>query len=103
MSKDADSKQYRVIVDPSAYDRLFHHVMFLAEVSVEAAEELRQTIIADIRSLATMPHRNPTYTNQFLTATHYRWMLSGKRYKIIYRVEGDAVYIDNIKDCREAD
>ena len=94
---------YDVIVDPAANDRMFEHFEFLARVSETAAEKLLDELIKDMRSLEKMPYRNPVYDRPYLISGKYRYMMSGDRYRIVYQIEGNIVFVDDIQDCRQDD
>ena len=94
---------YQVVVDAAANDRMAEHLELLARVSENAASGLLDELLADIKSLSTSPLRNPMYERPYLPSGKYRYMISGKRYRIVYQVEGDAVYVDDIQDCRQDD
>ena len=94
---------YEVIVAPAAGDKMYEHFEFLARVSDTAAEKLLNVFMKDIRSLERMPHRNPVYDRPYIQVGKYRYMLSYGRYRIVYQIEGNTVFIDDIQDCRQAD
>jgi len=96
-------KEYTVIIAPAANDRMYDHFEFLARVSETAAERLLDKLIADIRSLTHMPHRNPVYVSRYVPPGKYRYMMSGDRYRIVYQIDGNMVYVDDIQDCRQSD
>ena len=48
-------REYAVYVDPAAYDKMFVHVRFLAQVSVSAAERLYDALDKAIDSLKHNP------------------------------------------------
>ena len=96
-------KKYSVIIDPSVNDRMARHMEFLARVSKEAANRLLDEMIAGVHSLKTMPFRNPTYNRPYLPLDKYRYLILGKRYRIVYQIDGDFVFIDDIQDCRQDD
>jgi plasmid stabilization system protein ParE len=96
-------KVYQVIIDPAANDRMCQHIEFLARVSESAANNLLDKLMADIRSLSTFPFRNPVYDRPYLPRGKYRYMVSGKRYRIVYQIDGNFVYVDDIEDCRQDD
>ncbi|MCL2537510.1 MAG: hypothetical protein FWE51_04455 [Coriobacteriia bacterium] len=91
-------QEYQVIVDPSVYDRMFHHFMFLAEVDVDAARKLEQDMVATLRSLSFLPQRHPYYDNPHMPAKRYRAAQVSNYHRIIFVVEVDKVYVDNIID-----
>jgi len=95
--------EYTVIVDPAANDRMFDHLEFLSQVSEAAAERLLAELVKDIRSLENMPYRNPVYDRPYLPRGKYRYMMSGGRYRIVYQIDAETVYVDDIQDCRQSD
>jgi mRNA-degrading endonuclease RelE of RelBE toxin-antitoxin system len=96
-----EDKTYEVIVDPAANDRMFDHFEFLARVSVSAAYRLLDELLSDIRSLKTSPYQNPEFIRPYLPQGKYRNKISGKRYRIVYQIDGDFVFVDDIQDCRQ--
>ena len=100
---EQNNKQYKVIIDPSANDRMAEHLEFLARVSENAAIKLLNEFLKDIDSLKEFPFRNPVFIRDYLSIGKYRYMISGKRYRIVYQVEGNFIYIDDIQDCRQDD
>jgi plasmid stabilization system protein ParE len=98
-----EAAEYQVIVDPAANDRMYDHFEFLARVSKTAAEKLLDELVKDIRSLGWMPYRNPVYDRAYLQRGKYRYMMSCGRYRIVYQIEVDKVFVDDIQDCRRSD
>ena len=99
---DIDIK-YQVIIDPSANDRMYEHFEFMARVSETAAENLLDGLLASIESLKGMPQRNPAYDKPYLKSGKYRYLISCDRYRIVYQIEENIVYVDDIQDCRQSD
>ena len=98
-----EEKVFQIAVAPTANDRMYEHFEFLARVSADAANRLLEVLLADIRLLKTLPFRNPPYNRPYLPNGKYRYMISGKRYRVIYQIDGDFVFIDDIQDCRQDD
>ncbi|MCL1820910.1 MAG: type II toxin-antitoxin system RelE/ParE family toxin [Oscillospiraceae bacterium] len=98
-----DKKVYKVIVDPSVNDRISDHFEFLSRVSVSAANRLLDELLKDIQSLETSPYRNPVYARPYLQQGKYRYKISEKRYRIVYQIDGDFVFVDDVQDCRQDD
>ena len=92
---------YKVIIAPTANDRMADYFLFLAGVSENAANKLIEHLIADIESLQIMPFRNPVYDRPYVPSLKYRYMLSNKRYRIIYQIIDDTVFVDDIQDSRQ--
>jgi hypothetical protein len=103
MELDEKEKIYQVAIAPAANDRMSQHLEFLARVSVPAAENLLEKLMADIRSLEKMPFRNPIYNRPFLPPGKYRYLVSAKRYRIVYQIVDRFVFVDDIEDCRQDD
>jgi len=93
---------FSVIVDPAASDRMDEHFEFLARVSQTAATKLLDGLLADIRSLEQMPHRNPVYDRPYIRPGKYRYMISCDRYRIVYQIVEKMVLVDDIQDCWQA-
>ena len=98
-----ENKLYHVVVSPNANDHMYEHYRFLARVSESAAENLVNSLSDDIASLEFMPQRCPRFYNARIDSDEYRWMLSCKRYRIIYTITDDTVFVDDIQDCRQDD
>ena len=94
---------YIIIVDPAASDRMFEHFEFLAQFSETAAKNLLRGLLADIRSLEFMPYRNPMYSRPYVKSGKYRYMMSCDRYRIVYQIEENIVFVEDIQDCRQSD
>jgi len=96
-------KRFLVRIMPSARERMAAHFEFLARVSVAAAERLLQTLLSDAKSLEYLPKRHPVYQPTGIEPQKYRFMISAKRYRILYQIIGGTVFIDDIQDCRQND
>lgn len=100
---ERNEKVYQVIVAPEANDRMYEHFEFLARVSINAANELLGELIKDIRNLQTLPYRHPVYSRPYLPVGKYHYVMSEKRYRIVYQIIDNQVYVDDIQDCRQDD
>ena len=98
-----DKKLYQIIIASDANDRMYDHFEFLARVSVNAANRLLDGLLEDIRNLRTDPFRYPVYNRPYLPVGKYRYILSNKRYRIVYQIVGNQVFVDDIQDCRQDD
>lgn len=96
-----EEKIYEVVISPSANDRMAEHFEFLARVSIEAARRLLDELTVDIRSLQEMPYRNPAYDRPYVPTGKYRYLVCAKRYLLIYQIENDIVYVNDIHDSRQ--
>jgi len=96
-------KKHRVFISPAANDRMYDHFLFLARVSEKAAINLLDKLIKDIQSLEFMPQINPYFDRPYLEQGKYRYKLSCRRYRIVYQIIKDCVFVDDIQDCRQND
>ncbi|RCX15452.1 ParE-like toxin of type II ParDE toxin-antitoxin system [Anaerobacterium chartisolvens] len=100
---ESSEKVYQVIIASDANDRMYEHFEFLARVSVNAANRLLDELLENIRNLQTDPFRYPAYNRPYLTVGKYRYILSSKRYRIVYQIIENQVFVDDIQDCRQND
>ena len=100
---DNADKKYRVIIDPAVNDRMYDHFEFLARVSESAAERLLDNLVADMYSLERMPYRNPVFNRPYIISGKYRYMVSCKKYLIVYQIVDNTVFVDDIQDSRQSD
>ncbi|MEA4846838.1 MAG: type II toxin-antitoxin system RelE/ParE family toxin [Clostridiaceae bacterium] len=100
---ERNEKVYQIIIASDANDRMYDHFEFLARVSVNAANRLLDGLLKDIRNLRTDPFRYPVYNRPYLPVGKYRYILSNKRYRIVYQIIGNQVFVDDIQDCRQDD
>jgi mRNA-degrading endonuclease RelE of RelBE toxin-antitoxin system len=92
---------YSVSVSPAAYDKMFDHMRFLARVSVPASERLYLSLEEAIKELKRNPKRCPIYTLPGKSNAELRYRLFGKRYRIVFEIIDNAVYVYDIQDCRQ--
>lgn len=93
---------YRVEISTEALDMLMKHVAFLARVSKDAAEKLRDEFKTQAQSLSRMPHRCPWLEGDYFPYRKYHKLILGERYAIIYQVDEEAavVHVDYVIDFR---
>ena len=93
---------YRVEISTEALDMLMKHVAFLAGVSKDAAEKLRDEFKTQAQSLSRMPHRCPWLEGDYFPYRKYHKLIFGERCAIIYQVDEEAavVHVDYVIDFR---
>ena len=96
-------KKYKVFVSPAANDRMYDHFEFLARVSESAARNLLSKLVKDIKSLEFMPQAHAYFDRPYLEQGKYRFKLSHRRYRIVYQIIKDSVFVEDIQDCRQDD
>lgn len=93
--------RYAVIVSRRADTMLVRHTRFLANVSVPAAKGLIKDFEKVLDALEDNPFQFPVETDYELPSGQYRKALFCKRYKALFAIEGDTVYLDTVLDCRQ--
>ena len=98
------SKKYSVILSRRADNMLVEHTEFLARVSPEAARRLLDGFSKIMLVLSNTPQQYP-YADSVdapgIPPATYRKCLFGNRYKALFLMDDDIVYIDAIIDCRQ--
>ncbi len=100
-NKTYTNKTYTVKITETAWDMLIAHARFLANVSVSAANRLIDAFAEATDSLSAMPERNPWLENEAIPFQKYRKVLFSKYYMALYEIQGNAVYITAVVDCRQ--
>ena len=93
--------QYNVLVSPSADRKLASHIEFLSRVNEMAAARLYTAYGEALCLLATSPKICPPYNPPKMTDADLRAKLFAKRYRIVFEIIGNSVYIYDIQDCRQ--
>ena len=92
---------YHVLVEPMADRKFAYHIEFLARVNELAAAQLYESYEEAIEYLQSTPESCPPYFPQLPSDSELRCKLFGKRYRIVFEILGDEVYIYDIQDCRQ--
>lgn len=98
-SMEPDKKQ--VLVEPSANNRLAEHIEFLARVSEQAAVRLYSTYEKALLFLENHAESCPPYAPDTPIDAQLRYKLFDSRYRIVFEIIGNAVYVYDIQDCRQ--
>ena len=97
-------KKYNVILARRADRMLLLHTEFLTRVSPVAARRLLVNFKKAVSFLSENPFQYPYADNldvPGIPTQTYRKCLFTERYKALFLVEGNEVYIDAIIDCRQ--
>ena len=95
------STRYVVKVDTAAYFKMYAHEHFLAQVSVPAAQRLHDAFESALNSLEENPCGYLRYEPHSKIEAELHRMLFAKRYRIVFEIRGDTVYIYDVQDCRQ--
>ena len=91
---------YKLIVSRHVAGRLLAYVRFISNVSLGAA----QTFVAEYESILKRIEDNPLQfqvDTSFENPYGYRRAVFAKWYKCLFKVDGSAVYVDAVVDCRQ--
>jgi len=95
------TKKYKVFIDPQADRKLAMHIEFLARVSETAAVRLYNEYEESLDFLKHSPTSCPPYIPQKPIDTKLKYKLFGKRYRIVFEIIDNTVYVYDIQDCRQ--
>ena len=95
------SDNFAVLVSPQADRKLASHIHFLARVSEPAAGRLYDAYEEALGALAENPRGYPRYEPLSKIEAELHALLFAKRYRIVFEIRDDAVYIYDIQDCRQ--
>ena len=95
--------KYEVIVSRMAEETLLLHVRFLSNVSIRAAKILRDAFKETIGKLSSNPFQFQEELDLNLPKGKYRWSILLRRYKVVFFVKGNKVFVDAVVDCRQSD
>lgn len=94
-------QRYEIVVSERAYQMLEGHVLYLAQKSPTAANDMADRILNSIRSLQQMPERFPYLNAELIPLYKYRKLYIEKWYLVLYQIRDKTVYLDYIVDCRQ--
>ena len=97
-----ESEKKLVFVDPAADERLVKHLEFLARVSERAAVQLYNAYEKALGFLEESPESCPLYVPATPIDAQLRYKLFDERYRIVFEIVGNAVFIYDIQDCRQS-
>jgi hypothetical protein len=95
------SDKFAVLVSPQADRKLASHIHFLARVSEPAAGCLYDAYEEALGSLAENPFGYLRYEPHSEIAAELHAKFLAKRYRIVFEIRDDAVYVYDIQDCRQ--
>ncbi|MDR0913811.1 MAG: type II toxin-antitoxin system RelE/ParE family toxin [Oscillospiraceae bacterium] len=94
-------QSYIVKFVKGANDKMETHIEFLARVSLPAAEKLYSDFEETILFLQKIPASCPVYDLDSTIDAEIRYKLFGKRYRMVFEIVDQTVYVYDIQDCRQ--
>ena len=92
--------KYRVVLAKRVDQMLLRHTEFLSRVSIPAAKAFYEEFRDILHRLGENPLQFPPEEDFNLPDGQYRKALFAKRYKAVFSVDGQTVYLDAVVDCR---
>ena len=94
--------ELKVSITQRAFSSISEHVLFVRNVSLEAAKELYEETMTSLRSLSSNPERYPEIQDLRIAGARIRKMpIHNGRYVALYKVDGDTVVIYDVIDTRK--
>ena len=94
--------KYTIIISSRVDQQLIRHIEFLARVSIKAARNLRAEYADVLDRLEDNPYQFPLDTDPVLRDSGYHKAIFYKRYKAVFLIEDNKVYLDAVADCRQS-
>lgn len=96
------ANKFKVSVEIQANRKLAAHIEFLARVSEGAAGRLYFAYEKALVFLSETPESCPLYVPEKPTGVALRYRMFGGRYRIVFTIDGQMVYVYDIQDCRQS-
>jgi hypothetical protein len=94
-------RRYTVIFSRYIDAQILYHFQFIANVSLPAAKRFRNDFGKIIKRIEENPFQFPIDDQFQFDGVSYRKALFGTWYKALFTIEGNAVYLDYVIDCRQ--
>jgi len=94
---------YDVFIAPQADIKLSTHMEFLARVSEHAAVRLYNEFAEALDFLRENPKACPLYIPNSPLDMELHYKIFSKRYRIVFEISDNAVYVYDVQDCRQND
>lgn len=75
---------------------------YLNVMGKQAAKKFTNAILKDTERLSDFPYLGQTEPLLEDLPEHYRSLVSGKHFKIVYFIEDNTIYIVALRDCRQS-
>ena len=94
--------ELKVSITQRAFSSITEHMLFVRNVSLEAAKELYEETMTSLRSLSSFPERYPEIQDLRIAGARVRNMsIHNGRYVALYKVDGDTVVVYDVVDSRK--
>ena len=94
--------ELKVSITQRAFSSITEHMLFVRNVSLEAAKELYEETMTSLRSLSSFPERYPEIQDLRIAGARIRRMsIHDGRYVALYKVDGDTIVVYDVVDSRK--
>ena len=94
--------ELKVSITQRALSSICEHILFVRNVSLEAAKELCEETMTSLRSLSSFPERRPEIQDLRIAGARIRKMsIHNGRYVALYKIDGDTVVVYDVVDSRK--
>ena len=94
-------EKHKIILATRVRFQLLQHTSFLSRVSPPAAKRFRQSFSKTIERLKENPFQFPIDSVFKELNLPFRDALFEGRYKVLFTIENNVVYVDSVIDCRQ--
>ena len=95
------NQTFKIYVDKPALEKFALHLEFLANISEQAATKLHNAYAESLAILESFPRACPAYISHLYPQREFRSRIFGKRYRIVFEILGNEIYVFDIQDCRQ--
>ncbi len=86
-----------IFISDKAKLELYSHSFYKRKYSKSAYKKFLEDFDSSIQSLLIFPYMYPKVSKN----SSYRKILFNKKYKILYSIKNDCIYIDSIINCKQ--
>jgi len=96
-----ERNQYKIHFNPASVVKLSEHIEFVAQINEKAAMSLYDSYEEAKEILKSTPEICPKYYPAILIDADFKYKLFGNRYRIVFEISDNIVYVHDIQDCRQ--
>ena len=96
-----EKNHYNIQFTPASILKLASHIEFLAQINENAAMSLYDSYEEAKEFLKSTPEICPKYYPDIVIDANLKYKLFGSRYRIVFEIIENIVYVQDIQDCRQ--
>lgn len=94
--------ELKISITQRAFSSITEHMLFVRNVSLEAAKELYEETMTSLRYLSSFPGRYPEIQDLRIAGARIRKMsIHNGRFVALYKVDGDTIVVYDVVDSRK--